>query len=181
MLPDRGTHFTAALFRNILKLYGTTRNCTVSYNPQANDLTKHMNQTLSYIMSHYITPDMRDWEKHVSHNDKHREVMFNNGDLVLLRTPPEQSDETNTEKLTGLTTKLLFKYSGPWKVDEKVSPVNYRIRLLPTNKRKRRLITDVVHVRRLKPYYECDCLLDDDQYHDEPLKFDVNIRKPFEK
>lgn len=66
VLSDRGTHFTAAFFRNRLQLYGTTHNCTASYNPQANGLTERMNQTLSYVMSHYVRPDMRDWDECVS-------------------------------------------------------------------------------------------------------------------
>lgn len=172
-----------------------------------------MSQTLLYIMLHYITPDMRDWDERVSHitwcvnnakqettklspyeilyghppldafdhafgfegfsieyrvnshmenirkwvneaherakvrlkkqhdqsaiyyNDKHREVIFNNGDLVLLETLLEQSDEGDAEQLAGLTTKLLFKYSGHWKVNEKVSPFSYRISLLPIKQR----------------------------------------------
>lgn len=146
---------------------------------------KHVENIRQWINEAHEIVKIRLNEQHdqsaIYFNSKHHQVSFEVGDLVLLKTPPDQSDEQQTQKLTGLTTKLLFKYSGPWRIDELISPVTYRITLLPSSKRKRRLITDVVHVRRLKPYYERDSLMNDGEFPDDHLQFDINISKPFEK
>ena len=249
VLSDRGSHFTGALFRNVLKLFQSDHVCTASYNPQCNGAVERMNQTLAISLSHYVDPCHRDWDSHLTHiawsinttkqestkfspyeilfghppinpvdhalgfdgfaveleinpyvtqlrnwittaheiiktrlnklhdqnaiyfNNKRDDISYEVGDLVLLRTPPDQSDLQGKDPMTGLTTKLLFTYNGPWRVDEKISPVNYRITLVPGNKKKRKLITDVVHVKRLKPYYERDSLEDTNE-----VTFELDIR-----
>lgn len=65
------------------------------------------------------------------------------GDLVLLWTPLRKR---------GLAQKLLFRYSGPFVVLERLSDVNYVIsRRTESGRCSRR--TQVVHVARLKRFH----------------------------
>lgn len=68
------------------------------------------------------------------------------GDKVLLFNPAGEE---------GKSSKLLFKWKGPWKVIKRLSPVNYRIKLLNnTDERKKILLT--THVYRMRRYVERD-------------------------
>jgi len=50
---------------------------------------------------------------------------------------------------SGKTPKLASSYRGPFEILKKISNLNYKIKLVLNNKETE----DVIHVRRLKPYY----------------------------
>jgi len=67
------------------------------------------------------------------YDNTHKNISFNVGDFVMLFTP-------RTE--VGMTTKFLSRWTGPFKIETKVNPVNYRLESIP----------NVVHVQRLRKY-----------------------------
>lgn len=54
----------------------------------------------------------------------------------------------------GLSTKLLSKYHGPYRVVKQTSPVNYVVEPLAQSSDQRRRGRETVHTDRLKPYYD---------------------------
>lgn len=66
-------------------------------------------------------------------NKHHKDVVFERGQLVLLKAPPSGVKSTTW-------------YNGPHKVVNRLSPVNYEIELADN------MGTDIVHVEKLKPY-----------------------------
>ncbi|GBM28422.1 hypothetical protein AVEN_262176-1 [Araneus ventricosus] len=80
------------------------------------------------------------------YDEKHRPVNYNPGDLVWIFTPVRK---------VGLSEKLLKKYLGPYQVVRKLSEVTYEVQDFdPLTKRRK--IKDIVHVVRMKPYYDPD-------------------------
>lgn len=82
------------------------------------------------------------------YNLRHKAVTYNIGDKVWVWTPIRQR---------GLSEKLLRKYFGPYIVLRRISDVNYEV--VPDSShcsKRRRHLPEVVHVLRMKPYYE-DC------------------------
>uniref|UniRef100_A0A224Z9V6 Tick transposon n=1 Tax=Rhipicephalus zambeziensis TaxID=60191 RepID=A0A224Z9V6_9ACAR len=67
------------------------------------------------------------------------------GSLVWLSVPYQTP---------GLSSKLVPKYEGPYRVLEQTSPVNFLIEPVPRSDDMRRRGRDIVHVSRLKPYHE---------------------------
>ncbi|GBM02378.1 Retrovirus-related Pol polyprotein from transposon 412 [Araneus ventricosus] len=87
---------------------------------------------------------------------KHRPVNYNPGDLVWIFTPVRK---------VGLSEKLLKKYFGPYQVVRKLSEVTYEVQDFdPLTKRRK--IKDIVHVVRMKPYYDPD--MQKDSLEDSP-------------
>lgn len=72
-------------------------------------------------------------------------VTFDPGALVWLSVPLTAP---------GLSSKLVPKYEGPYRVLERASPVNYVIEPVEPSSDMRRRGRDIVHVDRLKPYYD---------------------------
>ena len=77
---------------------------------------------------------------------KHRMVYYKPGDLVWIFTPVRK---------VGLSEKLLKRYFGPYQVLRRLSDVTYEVQDLDKSSRRRK-IRDVVHVLRMKPYYNPD-------------------------
>ena len=78
------------------------------------------------------------------YNDKHRPVVYSPGDLVWIFTPVRK---------VGLSEKLLKRYFGPYRVIRRLSDVTYEVEdYEPSSKRQKR--RDIVHVLRMKPYYD---------------------------
>ena len=69
-----------------------------------------------------------------------RELSFNTGDLVLVYKPVRK---------VGLVSKLLHRWLGPFRVIRKTTAVNYEI-IRESGRGK----TDIVHVERMKRYFE---------------------------
>ena len=65
------------------------------------------------------------------HDEKHNDIEFEENDLVMVKNPSSQ--------------KLESKYSGPYKILQKLSKLNYKI-ALPSGSR----MDDVIHISRLK-------------------------------
>ncbi|GBN37167.1 hypothetical protein AVEN_219962-1 [Araneus ventricosus] len=83
---------------------------------------------------------------HRIYDAKHRPVNCNPGDLLWIFKPVRK---------VGLSEKLLKKYFGPYQVVRKLSEVTYEGQDFdPLTKRRK--IKDIVHVVRMKPYYDPD-------------------------
>lgn len=75
------------------------------------------------------------------YDGKHRHVEYSVGDLVLVFFP---------RRKVGLVEKFLQKWDGPYEVLEKLSDVNYKVRIKLHNK----VTDDIIHVKRMKPFYD---------------------------
>jgi len=75
------------------------------------------------------------------YDGKHRELHFKVGDKVLMYAP---------RRKVGRAEKLLKRWFGPYTIQEIRGKVNYVIE----RRVGARVYTDIVHVSRLKPYYE---------------------------
>ena len=73
-----------------------------------------------------------------------KDITFKVGDLVYL-------DASDLKKPPGLAHKLLPRFRGPFKILERLSPLNYRLDLPP-----RSHAHDVFHVEKLLPAYGRD-------------------------
>ena len=101
------------------------------------DVSKYKFQLLKKLQDAYAKLN----EDKVAHRDVYKtyydktdkEVSFEVGQYVMLFTP-------RTE--VGITTKFLSRWTGPYKVTSKISPVNYRLEAYP----------NAVHVQRLRRY-----------------------------
>ena len=89
----------------------------------------------------------KEQDKYKLRFDQHRSSFeFAMGDLVLLR---------DITKSVGKSPKLQPLYKGPYRIIEKLSPLNYKIRILSNGNKKadkRRNDELVVHIDRLKPF-----------------------------
>lgn len=85
-------------------------------------------------------------EKMKENFDKNRsDTKFRIGDMVMVHRP---------NRIKGLSDKLLFKYHGPFTVSKVLSDLNYEIE---GNLGPRKQHKEVVHVERLKRFYEDSC------------------------
>lgn len=75
------------------------------------------------------------------YDQRHRDVHFPPGSLVLLWSPSRQ---------VGLSEKLLSRYTGPYRVLRAVTPVTYEI---APDAPSASQFSDIVHVTRLKQYH----------------------------
>ncbi|GBO41287.1 hypothetical protein AVEN_83770-1 [Araneus ventricosus] len=78
------------------------------------------------------------------YDSKHRDVSYNPGDLVWVFTPVRK---------VGLSEKLLKRYFGPYRVVQRLSDVTYEVEELEPSPRRRKT-REVVHVLRMKKYYD---------------------------
>lgn len=76
-----------------------------------------------------------------SYDKKHVILTFDPGALVLVKFPFNEH---------GKSPKLAPKYRGPFKIIKEINDLNYKIQLTLNNK----ITEDIIHVRRLKPYYQ---------------------------
>ncbi|KAK9731008.1 Integrase core domain [Popillia japonica] len=106
-----------------------------NYGVQTQDTVLRIREQAQKNIQHQQQRDKERYDK------KHKEVSFNIGDKVKVRTPLRQ---------VGKSEKLFPKYFGPYTVVEKRSDVNYVIETGSGNRRKR----DVIHVSRIVPYYD---------------------------
>ena len=99
-------------------------------------LTEKINEAYRIAKEHQDKADQRRKEKY---DRTHYPVEFEIGSLVLLHSKVRRQD---------LSLKLTYHYQGPYRVLEKVSPVNYRIRHVEKN------TETIVHVQRLISFHE---------------------------
>lgn len=74
---------------------------------------------------------------------KHKSINFDPGQKVLVKFDFHEPNQTK---------KLAYKYRGPFTIIEKLTDVNYRVELILRGKKE----IDVIHVQRMKPFYETD-------------------------
>jgi len=74
------------------------------------------------------------------YDETRRELKFSEGDLVLVYKPIRK---------VGKSDKLLHRWLGPYLVLRELSPINYEVKL-----RSGRGKSDIVHVCKMKPYFE---------------------------
>lgn len=79
----------------------------------------------------------------IRYNDKHRQVNYCVGDLVLVWSPV---------RVVGRSEKLLSRYFGPYRITQPTSDVNYEIERVTPISDGRSRNKDIVHVSRMKPY-----------------------------
>jgi transposase InsO family protein len=75
-----------------------------------------------------------------TYDQRHPEKFFEPGDRVWLFVPAVKK---------GLTPKLAHRWHGPYRVEQRIGNVNYSLRNVSNRK-----LQQIVHVQRLKPYYE---------------------------
>lgn len=77
------------------------------------------------------------------YDSRHRMVTYKPGDLVWVFIPVRK---------VGLSEKLLKRYFGPYKILQRLSDVTYEVEDFDPDSRRRKS-KEVVHVLRMKPYY----------------------------
>ena len=80
----------------------------------------------------------------ILYDSRHRDVLYNPGDLVWIFTPVRK---------VGLSEKLLKRYFGPYRVVKQLSDVTYEVEELEPSRRRRKT-KQVVHVLRMKKYHD---------------------------
>ena len=76
-------------------------------------------------------------------DERHRHVEYAVGQLVKVFSPTRQVKKSD---------KLQHRWHGPYKVISKRSDVNYEVAI----KKGRKIMKDVIHVIRMKPFFEPD-------------------------
>ena len=85
----------------------------------------------------------------VAYDATRREVIYKKGDCVLIFKPIRK---------IGRSEKLLHRWLGPYLVVRQTTPVNYEVILRDGRKK-----SDIVHVARMKPFFELEALTDEDE------------------
>ncbi|GFY45484.1 transposon Ty3-I Gag-Pol polyprotein [Trichonephila inaurata madagascariensis] len=107
---------------------------TTAYHPQTNGLAKRFNKTLADILAMYVDVEQKTWDR------------------IL---PFVTFAYNSARQLVGRSEKLLKKYFGRYQVLRKLSDVTYEVHDFdPTSRRCKS--KDIVHVLRMKPYYDPD-------------------------
>lgn len=139
-------------FSPFFLLYGREPSCTLDtmlpYRPDTSECTP-VSEAAKYAedcrqLARTLTTSAQSREK-LRHNSDVPTPQFQTGSLVWLWVPPHSP---------GLSTKLLARYDGPFRVVDRTSPVNYVIEPLTPSTDHRHRGRDTVHVSRLKPYYD---------------------------
>jgi len=94
----------------------------------------------------------------LAYDAKHRGLEFKAGDLVLIYKPFRK---------VGKSEKLLHRWLGPFRVIRKTTPVNYEIQAA-SGKGK----TDIVHVVKMKPFYQSIVENEEEEDEDDDVDFD---------
>lgn len=143
---------TTTGFSPFFLLYGREPSSTIDtilpYKPDAteftpiSDLARRAEECRRLARSFTSTDQQR--QKH-RHDECVKDRSFDPGSLVWLWVPCSTP---------GLSPKLTTKYHGPYRVIERTSPVNYLVEPVAQTTDNRRRGREIVHVDRLKPYYD---------------------------
>ena len=63
VVTDRGTEFTAEVFRTILDLLQAKLSCTTAFHPQCNGMTESFNRLITTTIKSMIDEDVRSWDE----------------------------------------------------------------------------------------------------------------------
>lgn len=128
-------------------LYGRKPHAIPDFIPGSTDLVTlqeslQLRQEVITLLKRNLKKSRQQME--VQSNKKRRDFTFNTGDLVLLRLQPYR--QTTVHRHT--SQKLSQRFFGPFKVQERIGSVAYRLDLPLDSK-----IHPVVHISLLRPYY----------------------------
>ena len=62
LVSDRDTKFTSQIWRDVMKLCGTTLSMSTAYHPESDGQTERMNQVIEDMLRHYISPNQDNWD-----------------------------------------------------------------------------------------------------------------------
>lgn len=143
---------TTTGFSPFFLLYGrepfSTMDTILPYRPD-NTETTTLSEAAAHAeecrkLSRIFTSEDQQRQKH-HRETSHAPASYAPGSLVWLWVPAP---------VPGLSPKLASKYQGPYRVIDQTSPVNYIVEPLELSLDRRRRGRDIVHVQRLKPYYD---------------------------
>ncbi|UYV73272.1 K02A2.6-like [Cordylochernes scorpioides] len=149
--------------KEVMKMCKVKHCFTSSYHPQTNGLTERLNRTLINMISTYVNTVQKNWDEilpfitHVYNTTIQETTGYSPFFLLFGREPMSLLDDENIPmdiwipvRKIGKCEKLLRKYFGLYRILKKVSNVNYLIE----PKDNPGLDPLIVHVSRLKPYFE---------------------------
>lgn len=148
---NTATHATTG-FSPFFLLYGREPSCTLDtmlpYTPDSSEYTA-ISDVARYAedcrqLARSLTTEDQGHQK-LRHDTDRSLTTFATGALVWLWIPPSTP---------GLSSKLLARYHGPYRILARTSPVNYDVEPLTPSQDLRRRGREIVHVSRLKPYYD---------------------------
>lgn len=118
------------------------------YHPDASESTT-LSEVATYAeecrqLARSLTAQDQAYQKN-RHDENLSSQSYSPGALVWLRVP---------SSVPGLSTKLLPKYEGPYRVLRQASPVNYIVEPVQPSTDRRHRGRETVHVDRLKPHYD---------------------------
>lgn len=142
---------TTTGFSPFFLLYGREPTCTMDalfpYRPDVSESTP-LSDAAQYAeecrqLARSLTKENQWQQKH--HRDTGEAPSYAPNSLVWLWVPATTA---------GLSKKLLARYHGPYRVLQKTSPVNYVVEPVTPSADLRRRGREIVHVDRIKPYYD---------------------------
>ena len=153
VLTDMGTQYTSAVMKEVSRLLSFKQLVTTPYHPICNGLVERFNQTIKKMLmrsTYQYVIELRDrlestleiaqdnlskmsrkYKRHYDQKAGKRQLKVGDKALVLLPTDKN---------------KLLMGWKGPYEVVEKLSPLDYRIRISGKEKS--------FHINMLKQYVE---------------------------
>ena len=65
LVSDRDTRFTSGFWTEVCQLMQIKRSMSTAYHPQSDGQTDRMNRVLEDMLTHYVSPNQTDWDKHL--------------------------------------------------------------------------------------------------------------------
>lgn len=139
-------------FSPFFLLYGREPSCTLDtilhYRPDESECTPISDVAKQAEECRQLARSLttEDQQRQKSHHDETTPApTYSPGSLVWLWVPVSTP---------GLSSKLLSRYQGPYRIVKRTSPVNYVVEPLTPSPDQRCRGKDIVHVQRLKPYID---------------------------